>query len=104
MLGTCTKSPAASGFDESSKPTENIAQDSAAPAKGPASEMSTFVLRSGRIDLNYRKFTVNECKIPGNTRSLLPKRLITFYTSINFTLLCADNRETTFFFSVRRRQ
>lgn len=54
MLGTCTKSPAASGFDESNKPTQNIENDSTAPAIGPAAEMSTFVLRSGRIDLNYR--------------------------------------------------
>lgn len=52
-LGTCTNSPAAVGFVESSRPTANIEKESTAPAKGPASEMSTFVLRSGRIDLNY---------------------------------------------------
>lgn len=52
MLGTCTKSPATSGFDERRRPTANIENDSTAPAKGPASDMSTCVLLSGRIDLN----------------------------------------------------
>ena len=54
MLGTCTKSPAATGFDEISRPTANIEKERAAPANGPAREMSTFVLRSGIIDLNYK--------------------------------------------------
>ena len=58
MLGTCTKSPVVSEFDESSRPTANIEQDSIAPANGPASDMSTFVLLSGRMDLNYNKRTV----------------------------------------------
>lgn len=53
-LGTCTKSPAASGFDDSKRPTANIEKDNAAPENGPASETSTFVLRSGRMDLNYK--------------------------------------------------
>lgn len=54
MLGTCTRSPVALGLDESSRPTANIDSDNAAPAIGPASDMSTFVLRSGRTDLNYK--------------------------------------------------
>lgn len=54
MLGTCTISAAASGFDESSSPTANIESDSVAPANGPAREMSTFVFLSGRIDLNCK--------------------------------------------------
>lgn len=57
MLGTCTKSPATSGFDERRRPTANIENDSTAPAKGPASDMSTCVLLSGRIDLNYTTHT-----------------------------------------------
>lgn len=54
VLGTCTRSPKPDGFDESAKPTQNIENESAAPAKGPANEISTMVFRSGRIDLNYR--------------------------------------------------
>lgn len=53
MLGTCTKSPAASGLDERRRPTANIENDSTAPAKGPESDTSTCVLLSGRMDLNY---------------------------------------------------
>lgn len=52
MLGTCTRSLAASGLVDRNRPTANMETESAAPANGPASEMSTFVLRSGRIDLN----------------------------------------------------
>ena len=52
-LGTCTKSPVVSGFDERRRPTANIENDNTAPAKGPASDMSTCVLLSGRMDLNY---------------------------------------------------
>lgn len=54
VLGTCTKSAATSGFDERSSPTVNIEKDNAAPANGPASEISTFAFRLGRIDLNYK--------------------------------------------------
>lgn len=54
VLGTCTKSAATSGFDESSSPTLNIEKDNAAPANGPASEISTFAFWLGRIDLNYK--------------------------------------------------
>lgn len=63
MLGTCTKSPAAPGFDESNSPTANIEKDRAAPATGPAIDMSTSVLRSGRIDLNCTKIIVDKQKI-----------------------------------------
>lgn len=54
VLGTCTKSPNPAGFDESNNPTQNIDKERATPAKGPANAISTFVLRSGSIDLNCR--------------------------------------------------
>lgn len=54
MLGTSTKSLAPAGFEESNKPTENIEKESAAPARGPAIDMSNIVFLSGRMDLNYR--------------------------------------------------
>jgi hypothetical protein len=52
MLGTCTKSLAATGLVESDSPTPSIATDNRPPAKGPANEMSNFAVRSGRMDLN----------------------------------------------------
>lgn len=33
----------------------NIDKDNEAPANGPDKEISTFVFRSGRMDLNYKR-------------------------------------------------
>ena len=59
-LGTSTKSFAPTGFEESSKPTKNIEKESAAPATGPAIDMSNIVFLSGRMDLNYRSNNKNK--------------------------------------------
>lgn len=71
MLGTCTNSSVALGLDERRRPTENIDNDSAKPANGPASEMSTFVLRSGRMDLNCKtsESVTDERKFSGSSLS-----------------------------------
>lgn len=85
MLGTCTRSPAASGVDESNKPTANIENDNTAPANGPAIEISTFVLRSGRIDLN-KKLKIDEQHYLELLSHCLIKKIIFYIMSVRDSL------------------